>query len=507
MPDLLHAGASAPMREHLERAETARGRLRERRGDRWYPRFHIAAPAGWINDPNGLSYYRGRYQVYFQHNPFAAEHDSMHWGHVSSSDLVTWRHDPIALAPSTEEDRDGVYSGSAVVSDDGELVVFFTGNRWCNGADDADGNLQVQCMAVSRDGIAFEKRGVVVDRPEGIAHFRDPKVWRTDGVWHMILGVCSADDRGEVWLYTSRDMRDWEFDRVLFRDPDPAAFMLECPDLFPLPTSEGDKWVLLYCPMGTKPSGYLARNGHNAGYVVGDWAPGRDFEQLTDYLPLDWGGQYYAPQTFEAPDGRRIAFAWMGSFTAPLASEEDGWSGQLTVPRVLSLGDDLRLRSRPVEELAGLRTESLELGSFELAAEEDRVLLERVDAAEVELELDLAASAAERVGLAVNKTPGGHETLVAYDDLARRVILDRRRAGHGDRGYRSAPCSGDRLTLRVLVDRASVEVFVNDGAEAITSFAFPAEGPRSIELYAESGSARVTRLAVHRIVSIWEGER
>lgn len=508
MPDILATRETAPMRERLERAEAANSALRATRKDRWYPKFHIAAPAGWINDPNGLSYHRGRYQVYFQHNPFAAEHRSMHWGHVSSSDLVTWRHEPIALAPGADEDRDGVFSGSAVVSDEGALVAYFTGNRFQNGVDESDGNLQVQCMAVSRDGVAFEKQGVIVDCPEGLAHFRDPKVWRMCDTWYMVVGACSADNRGEVWLYTSPNMRDWEFDRVLFRDPDPGTFMLECPDLFPLPTPEGDKWVLLTCPMGPEPRGYEARNGHTAGYIVGDWEPGRDFTPLTDYRMADWGAQYYAPQTFEAPDGRRIVLGWMGSFTTPPASQaEDGWCGQLTVPRVLSLGDDLGLVARPVEELAGLREESAEFAPFELRANEDLVLLEDVDGAEVELELDLTASTAERVGLAVNKTPDGHETLVAYDDLAERVILDRRNAGHGDRGYRAAPFSGERLRLRVLVDRASVEVFVNDGIETITSFAFPAEGPRSVELYTESGSARVERLAVHRLGSIWEDER
>ncbi len=165
----------------------------------------------------------------------------MHWGHVSSADLVTWRHEPVALAPSVEADRDGVFSGSAVVSDDDELVLYFTGHRWRNGVNEDEGNLQVQCAAVSTDGITFEKKGVVVDCPEGLVHFRDPKVWRMDGTWYMVVGACSTDDRGEVWLYTSADGERWEFDRVVFRDPDPDVFMLECPDMFPLGGQVGDR--------------------------------------------------------------------------------------------------------------------------------------------------------------------------------------------------------------------------------------------------------------------------
>lgn len=490
------------MQQELARAEQGVRNLLANRKDRWYPKFHIAGHAGWINDPNGLSYFKGRYHVFFQHHPFSTEWGPMHWGHVSSADMLTWRREPIALAPSLEEDRDGVFSGSAVVSDAGELVVYYTGHRWRNGLNEDEGNLQVQCMAVSTDGINFEKKGVIIDCPEGLLHFRDPKVWRMDDTWYMIFGACSAENRGEVWLYTSKDMYNWEFDRVVFQDPNPDAFMLECPDMFPL----GEKWVIAYCPMGLKPVGYQARNGHNAGYVVGNWEPGKDFEQLTDYRPLDWGGNYYAPQSFEAPDGRRIVFAWMASFTIPIASQaEDGWSGQMTVPRELVLGENNRVIANPIAELTQLRAESNDFGAFELGLNETKVLAEDIDAAEVEIELDLAASTSERTGLAVNKTPDGHETVVAYDDLANRVIIDRRNSGAGDRGYRGAPFSGETLKLRVLIDKASVEVFVNDGTEAVSSLAFPSDGPRAIELYTESGTANVNSLIVHRLRSGWEG--
>ena len=329
------------MKDVLARAETAVSALLRTRNDRWYPGFHIAAKAGWINDPNGLCFLNGRYHVYFQHHPFGSSWGLMHWGHVSSADMVTWRREPIALAPSIEADRDGVFSGSAVVSDDGRLVVYYTGHRWRNGRDEEQGNLQVQCWATSEDGVTFEKQGVAVESPPDLLHSRDPKVWRIGDSWCLVLGVCSAEGRGQVWLYTSPDLKNWQFDRVVYEDP--AAYMLECPDMFPL----GDKWVILYCPMGPKPSGYQARNGHNAGYVVGNWSPGEAFEQLTDYRPLDWGHNFYAPQTFEAPDGRRILYGWMGSFTLPPAPQQtDSWSGQLTVPRELTLGPDLALRNQ-----------------------------------------------------------------------------------------------------------------------------------------------------------------
>ncbi|VDR41385.1 Sucrose-6-phosphate hydrolase [Tsukamurella paurometabola] len=486
------------MADDLARAEAAVADLAARRGDRWYPRVHIAAAAGWINDPNGLCHFGGRYHVFFQHHPYSAQWGPMHWGHVSSADLVTWRREPIALAPSLEEDRDGVFSGSAVVDGD-EMVVYYTGHRWRNGVNEDEGNLQVQCVARSSDGTTFTKDGVVVTGPPELPHFRDPKVWRTDGTWYMVFGVCSADERGEVWLYTSTDGAAWEFDRVVYRDPDPDAFMLECPDMFPL----GDKWVITYCPMGRKPDGYGLRNGHNAGYVVGDWSPGEEFVPLTDYRPADWGAEYYAPQSFEAPDGRRIAFGWMGGFDRPIASQRDGWCGQLTVPRELTLGDDLRVRALPVVEFAGLRRDTADLGATTLGRDEERELLGDLDAADIELTVALDDGDAERLGI-VLRTDGGDEVVIAYDDLARRVLVDRRRAGEGERGYRAAPADGDELRLRVIVDRGSVEVFVGDGAECVSSLVFLGEGVRSAALFAESGTARFTRVAAHRLGSVWE---
>lgn len=491
------------MKEQLERAEKGVAEQLKARNDRWYPTFHIAGKAGWINDPNGLCYFRGRYQVYFQHHPYSAEWGPMHWGHVSSADMVTWRREPIAMAPSIEADRDGVFSGSAVVSDQGQLVAYYTGHRWRNGVNEDEGNLQVQCMATSDDGITFDKKGVVVEGPPDLLHFRDPKVWRMGDTWYMVFGACSAENRGQVWLYTSKDMNNWEFDRIIFEDPDPHAYMLECPDMFPL----GDKWVITYCPMGPVPDGYVARNGHNAGYVVGNWKPGEVFEQITDYRLIDWGHQFYAPQSFEAPDGRRIEYGWLGSFTVPIATQEaDHWCGQFTVPRELGLDGDNHLRSYPIKEVEQLRTGTVDFGSFELGVNEDKLLTEDDGgASEIELEVDLAASSVERFGLRVHATQDGGHTYVAYDDQAGRVDLDRRLTGNGDRGYRSAPYDGsDKLKLRVLIDRGSVEVFINGGTETITSFSFPGEGPRGIVLCSESGTVQVTSLKLHSIKTIWE---
>lgn len=494
---------STPHTEAIARAQAANEELLATRVDRWYPTFHLAAAAGWINDPNGLVHAAGRHQVFFQHHPADATWGPMHWGHASSEDLVTWRREPIALAPSLSEDADGIFSGSAVVTEDGTLRAYYTGNRWRNGRDDSDGVLQVQMLAESTDGVTFTPRGVVVETPDDVLDFRDPKVWKEDGTWYMVIGAQSAEHRGQVRQYRSSDGLTWQADGILYEDPDESVYMLECPDLFPL----GDHWVLLYGPMTTAaPQGFAGRNGHNAGYVIGDRTAGGGFTPLTDYRPADWGHTFYAPQTYLAPDGRRLMLGWMGGFDRPLASAlTDGWSGQLTVPRELTLGEDLRLRQRPIPELDRLGAGTVDHGAFTLEADEERILLEDADAYEILLEAE--PGTAEQLGLLVHRVGESGGTWVSYDDQSGRLVLDRRTStgGPGDRGVRSAPVDDpSRLQLRVLVDRGSVEVFVGDGEAVLSSLAFPADGPRSLSLRADGGRAQVHSCVVRRMRGIWE---
>lgn len=491
------------MSTQTQAADQAVAELAATRDDRWYPTFHIAPEAGWINDANGVCHYRGRYHVFFQHYPYAAAWGPMHWGHVSSADLVRWRHEPVALAPSLEEDKDGVWSGSAIEAPDGRLLVFYTGHRWRNGVDEAEGNIQMQCLAVSDDAVHFEKQGPVVTGPEELLHFRDPKVWLQDGVYYMVFGASSAQQRGQVWMYTSTDLATWTFDRIVFEDPDPDVYMLECPDMFEL----DGHWVITYCPMSSaRRSGYGGRNGHNGGYIVGDWAPGSDFTPLRPYTQGDWGHSFYAAQSMLAPDGRRLTFGWMGGFTLPLASQAaDGWSGQLAIPRELRLTDDLDLAARPIREIEQLRHDSVDLGAFTLGADEEKVLVPDAGPVEIELVVDLDASDAEQIALLVHHTGPGLFTKVAYDDLAERIVVDRGLTSSTDRGYRAAPRPGlGELTLRVFVDRGSVEVFVDDGTTAVSSLSFPGPGPRAVTLATVAGSAAVTALRIHELSPIWE---
>lgn len=511
IPDEPVIHTTAQHDEELARAEQAVAQLAESRNNRWYPRFHIASNGGWINDPNGLCFYKGRWHVFYQLHPYGTQWGPMHWGHVSSADMLTWQREPIAFAPSLEEEKDGVFSGSAVIGDDGEINFYYTGHRWANGADNTGGDWQVQMLAQPNDdGLkSFTKRGMIIDCPTDQVdhHYRDPKVWKTGDTWYMTFGVSSADKRGQMWLFTSDDMVHWTYDRVLFEHPDKNVFMLECPDFFPLIDKDGnEKWVIGFSAMGAKANGYMNRNVNNAGYMIGTWKPGESFKPETEFRLWDWGHNYYAPQSFN--DGsRQLMYGWMSPFEQPIPMQADGWCGNLTLPREITLGADGDVHTAPAAEMLGLRSATQDWGSVSVSHNSVLRLERDAQCVELELSIDLTSTSAERTGVRVHATEDGSFTYIAYDQQTKRVVIDRQTAYAGDRGYRAAPVSDaevstGRLDLRIFVDRGCVEVYVNGGKQVLSSYSYSGEGERAVELVSESGSTSYSSVRVHQLKSI-----
>ena len=353
------------------------------------------------------------------------------------------------------------------------------------------------------------KRGMVIDCPTDKVnhHYRDPKVWKTGDKWYMTFGVSSAEKRGQMWLFSSDDMVKWTYEQVLFEHPDPDVFMLECPDFFPIKDVEGnEKWVIGFSAMGAKASGFMNRNVSNAGYMIGTWTPGEAFQPETEFRLWDCGHNYYAPQSFN--DGeRQIVYGWMSPFVEPIPMQDDGWCGNLTLPREITLGADGDLHTAPVAEMDGLRENTTDFGAISLGVNGEQTIADDAEAVEIEMTIDLANSTAERAGLRVHATEDGAYTSVAYDDQIGRVVVDRQANAQGDRGYRTAPLSeaelaAGELKLRVYVDRGCVEVYVNDGRQVLSSYSYASEGPRAIKLVAESGTLKVKSLVLHHMKSI-----
>ena len=445
---------------------------------RWYPRYHLAARAGWMNDPNGLVWFDGWYHAFYQHHPYSTQWGPMHWGHARSKDLVHWEHLPVALAPEGQEDKDGCFSGSAVVDGD-TLALIYTGHKF-HGDPGSDDNLyQVQCLATSRDGIHFERQGQIIDTPAGLHHFRDPKVWREGDTWYLIVGS-RVGDTGQVRLYSSADLRQWQEEGVLAEAQEGMGYMWECPDFFTL----NGKRILMFSPQGLAAEGYRNRNLFQSGYLIGDWQPGQPFSTDAEFIELDHGHDFYAPQSFLTPDGRRIVIGWLDMWESPMPEQQDGWAGMLSLPREIRLGADNRLQMVPAEEVATLRGSYYPLLAQQLHNQRSHIV-DDAEAIELELVWSMKNATAESYGLAL-----GDGLRIAVDTQAQRLTLERRYPQFALEGTRSVALpAGDRLSLRIFIDRSSVEVFVNDGEACLSSRIYPLEGQRELALFASNGRA------------------
>ncbi|HAT04253.1 MAG TPA: glycosyl hydrolase family 32 [Aeromonas salmonicida] len=419
------------------------------------PRWHLAAPVGLLNDPNGFIEHGGRYHLFYQWNPLGCTHSNKGWGHVSSSDLLHWQHEPIALLPTEAYESHGCYSGSAVSDEQGRLTLIYTGNvKYPDG-----GRTAYQCLARADGEGGFAKLGPVLDLPEDYSgHVRDPKVWHDGQQWLMVLGARTQDDKGEVLLYRGESLQSWQLLGPIAGSGRGGlgefGYMWECPDLFPL----ADRHVLISCPQGIAPVGDDYRNLYQCGWLAGDF-DGTHFAH-GDFHELDRGFEFYAPQTTLDSQGRRLLFGWLGlpeenEMSQPTISY--GWIHQMSCPRELFWQHEW-LCQRPVAELAALKGE--------------RTRFEGVVS-------EFPGMTIESAWLDLTLTGAGSLWLGTVAELVwqkGRIGLRRQNWQSGEWEERSAPWLGGPLTL--LCDLSSLECFVDDGRQTLSARYFPGEKPQ-----------------------------
>jgi beta-fructofuranosidase len=450
------------------------------------PLYHFLPPRNWMNDPNGLIQYHGEYHMFFQHNPFGPLWGNMTWGHAVSRDLVRWKDLPHALHPDQPYDKGGVFSGCMVVND-GVPTAVYTGV-----------SPEVQCIATSSDPdlLTWTKHPanpVIAGPPHGmpVTGFRDPCVWREGDAWYAVIGSGTKERGGSILLYRSPDLVRWEYLHPALEAVDAPALggkeklgeMWECPNFFPL----GKKWVLLLSPIPLGRSIYMVGEYRNQRFV-----PEREGE-------LDPGGTFYAPQAFRDEQGRRLMFGWLREQRPEAHQAAAGWSGCMTLPRVLTLADDGRLVQTPAPEVERLRGKSTRFRDLSVKPERAG-LLDAVRGDALELEASVETGDAERWGLLLRQAPGALEvTRLTVDVKGGRLELDTRGGSETEgvsKEIHSVPLEirpGEPVKLRVFVDRSVIEVYAN--GVCLTSRVYPGRSDSlGVDLWAAGGTARVKEL-------------
>ena len=439
------------------------------------PQFHFSNPTGWMNDPNGFSEYQGEHHLFFQYYPYATHWESMHWGHARSKDFVKWEYLPTALAPDCEYDGFGVFSGSAI--EDGEKqVLAYTGVEEKVLENGEKCIWQNQCIAIG-DGTNYEKleKNPVVTAsmlPEGSSaeDFRDPKIWKEDGKYYMVAASRSDDGSGQIALFCADRPDEWEFAGILDRSANALGRMWECPDFYPL----GDKQILLISPQEMEAEDLEFHNGNNTAFLIGRYDKERLCFDREKVQNVDYGLDFYAPQTMPAMDGRRIMIAWMQSWDNPLYPDGQPWSGMMTIPREL-FWENGRVCQRPVRELEAYRGNEV---SYRDVCVEKEMELKGIEGRSIELVIALKGSSYERCRIKL-ASDGRRHTDIIFDRRERLLTFDRTYSGMTKdvlsvRSMRTESKNGE-LRLHILIDRYSVEIFANGGEQAMTSLVYAPE--------------------------------
>ena len=424
--------------------------------------FHLQPPVGWLNDPNGLCVYGGQYHAFFQYGPFDVTGGVKHWGHAVSTDLMHWEPLPVMLYPDEPFDCHGVYSGSALIEGT-EMYLYYTGNVKHPGDFDyiKQGRGHNVCLAVSHDGKTVASKQCLLynkDYPAGLTcHVRDPKVFVYEGKYYMVLGARTLEDKGEVLVLESIDKLHWTHINTL-TTPEAFGYMWECPDLFCL----DGQWYLAVSPQGIQ-----CQNVYGCGYfaVYGDW---RAHCTLGEFHEADFGFDYYAPQSFVDENGRRIQIGWMGMPDADYGNAPTvahGWQHCFTVPRLLTKGPGGTLLQNPVPELDARRSAAA-------------LTLRNGEEASLSPCFDLTAAPAGDFALTVARgvelvyTEQDSTCVLQFTDPAQASGRTQRRT------KLSAPCR----SVRVVGDRSSLEIFLNDGAAVFSTRYYPAAGDVAVKI-------------------------
>lgn len=466
--------------------------------EKYRPKYHFSPQYGWINDPNGMVYDNGEYHLYFQHNPYGTNWGNMHWGHTVSKDLKKWEYLPVAIAPDT---LGTIFSGSAVIDKDNTagfghnaLISIYT----------ADGKSQTQCIAYSLDkGRTFTKyKANPVLTDPNYRDFRDPKVFWHDqsNQWVMSLATSQV-----ITFYGSKNLKEWTKLSDFGNGIGNHDGVWECPDLFQVSYDGQSKWVLIVSINPGGPNG-----GSASQYFIGQF-DGKEF--IADKLPyplwLDYGRDNYAGVTWSnTPSNNPIFIGWMSNWDYANNVPTTYFANTMTVPREISIvnnGKHLVVASNPVAELKNLRGETITLPSVDVSDVHSFENLFDKSSGAYEIEIEIEANKTEQFLFKLaNKE--NEELLFGFDIAGEKMWVDRSKSGNIDfnekfaKNISIAPLvKKANYKIKLLIDHASSELFVNDGEIVQTNIIFPSMPYNKLTIENNKGSIKVKNINLYQL--------
>ena len=441
--------------------------------EKYRPSYHHAPERGWMNDPNGLFFKDGVWHLYCQYNPYGSMWGNMHWAHSTSTDLVHWQQQPVALAPDA---WGTMFSGSCVVDHNNTagfgkdaIISMYTSSR----PTPFGGDVQAQCIAYSNDGgktfTKYVGNPVITDEKKD---FRDPHVfWNEEaGFWNMILAAGQ-----EMQIFSSSNLKDWKLESSFGHEYGNHGGVWECPDLMKMKVrgTDQEKWMLI---CNINPGGPFG--GSATQYFIGQF-DGHKFtceDEPSETKWMDYGKDHYATVTFDnAPEGRRCAIAWMSN-----------WQYANQVPTM-----QFRSANSIVRDLGLFEYNGETYCSVTPAREMDSIRGQRISHPTEACEIVVSLKGDAQLTLRNSKD---EKVVITYDEAEQTIDFDRRRSG--DVSFSDAfPCSvssptyGEVKTLRIFIDRCSIEIFDGDGKFSLTNLVFPSEAYNKI---AVKGKAKTT---------------
>ena len=444
------------------------------------PLIHFSPKEKWMNDPNGMVYYKGVYHLFFQYYPDSTVWGPMHWGHATSKDLIHWQQQPIALYPDS---LGYIFSGSAVVdvnntsgfgvNGNAPLVAIFTHHDPV-GEKAGRNNFQNQSIAYSNDeGKTWTKyAGNPVLKNPGITDFRDPKVsWYEAGKkWIMTLAT-----KDRISFYSSKNLKDWTKESEFGNNLGAHGGVWECPDLFSLDDKGKKVWVLI---VNLNPGG--PNKGSATQYFLGDFDGNKFSPYSTDTKWLDYGPDEYAGVTWSNTGDRKIFLGWMSNWLYANVVPTQKWRNSMTIPRELKLehvGKNMQLASQPVKELSVIQSKKEVLQN--IVAGKSINLADKITNIQFPCSINLQLDTAKDFSLVLSNQLG-EETIIGFEKQRNLFFIDRTKSGKINfqnefAGKHVAPRFTDQqqLEIKLVIDISSVELFADDGLTVMTEIFFP----------------------------------